>query len=89
MTLEEMNQYRADAHAALKVALYAHRLTDLERDYLAEILMECRGESNITTDPEKAQGELHTILDFLECSSRIAPRERQRILEYAGDKREA
>lgn len=83
MTLEEQNASQRRALAALKSALYAHRLSDLEMDYIAEVMMECRGESNITIDPEKAKGELHTILDFLECSSRIAPVERARILAYA------
>lgn len=86
MTLEEQNANQRRALAALKKALYAHRLSDLEMDYMAEVMMECRGESNITSDPAHVLSELRTILDFLECSSRIAPVERARILAYAEDK---
>ena len=82
MTLSEQNACKEAAMHFLQRTLRYRHYTKLEMDYLSEVMMEIRGESNIKTKPEKAKADLLAILEFLECCSRLAPLERQEVLDY-------
>lgn len=80
MTLQELTKHRDRMRAIVDRILEHHHLYDLETQYLVEVLLECRGLSNINTSRERAQADLKAILDFLECGGRISPYERRELL---------
>ena len=88
MTLQEITQHRDRMRAKVDRILEHHHLSGLETDYLVEVLLECRGQSNIRTSRDRAKRDLVAIMDFLECGGRISPYERRELLNAGGTEAE-
>lgn len=52
-----------------------HPLTELERGVLADMIMTIRGESAVVMDQEKAVRQYSAVIDWLQSTGRISPRE--------------